>query len=419
VLQKILKNDFIQNVVTGSFIRFTSFIFPYILTTPYLIRTLGEGQFGLVSFAIGFVSLFYPIIEYGFLLTAPKDIGLHIGNDAEVGRIASRVLFSKLILLVFTALLISLVIIFHPKLWQEKSLHFIALSLVIGQALAPIWLYQGLKQLHLFSFYNLAINICVFVGTYIFVKSAKDYERIILIQGVVWIAGFGTALWLSLRKYGKYIVFSWEAVLGEIKSGRFIFYTNLLHFTFVAANMVILGFYATGKHLDDYSYSEKIYLIFRYVLGIVYQMAYPKTFHLKLLSEQKANQFLKKLSLGLGGVFLVISTFLFVGAEYIILIFTGKPNPEASDILKILAFAPFVYALTVPMSQKILVFYSQKAFSLILLSVVIFNILVNLMLTPQLYGKGTAFSFLLTELFFLALAGSYILYNIKFRKNNE
>lgn len=194
----------------------------------------------------------------------------------------------------------------------------------------------------------------------------------------------------------------------ELRKGFFIFLTNLFHFLFITCNIVILGFFVEGRDLDNYSYAEKIYMIFRIVSGIIYQMAYPKVFTLKQNSKEAADKFLKKLFVGILFVFSLISLVLFWQSEVLIWGFTGKLNNEAAELLRILAFSSLVYALSVPISQKILVFYSSKVFSGILFIVVIFNISLNLYAAPSYGAKGTATTLLLTEIFFLTLSGFYV-----------
>lgn len=216
----------------------------------------------------------------------------------------------------------------------------------------------------------------------------------------------------------NFLVFSLKNLWNELKNGFFIFATNFLHFLFITQNIVILGFFVQGSELDNYSYAEKIYMIFRVVAGVIYQMAYPKVFLLKQQNEQLADKFLQKLTLGIFIFFGSASAILYWEADKIIGLFTGKMNLQAAEILQILSFSILVYALSVPLSQKILVFYSSKTFTLILLAVVLFNMGLNLYSIPLLGAKGTAITLLLTELFFLFLSGFYVFFAKNYNQND-
>lgn len=407
-LKKIYQNDFVSNTLIGIFIKGVSFVVPYLLITPYLIRTLGEGQFGLISFSVGFVSLFFPFVEYGFMLTAPRDLSLHQGNLSEIGRICSNIIAVKLLLGGICFFAASCFIFFEKKLANHAQLHFFSLFLLLGQVVIPIWLFQGLGQLKKFAFYTLLVNIAYLLYVVIFIKSPSDYLYVNLGQGCIWIALYAVALGQIIYPIRKYLHFTYSGALIELKKGFFIFLTNFFHFLFITCNIVILGFFVEGKELDNYSYAEKIYMVFRVVSGVIYQMAYPKVFTLKQNSDEIANKFLKKLFVGILLVFGSISLLLFWQSEMVIWAFTGKLNAEAAELLRILAFSSLVYALSVPLSQKILVFLSNKVFAIILFWVVIFNISLNLYAAPTYGAKGTATALLFTEIFFLTLSGFYV-----------
>ncbi|WP_133121531.1 oligosaccharide flippase family protein [Raineya orbicola] len=416
-VKKILQNEFIANTLIGIFIRGISFVVPYLLITPYLIRTLGEGQFGLISFSIGFVSLFFPFAEYGFSLTAPRDLALSANNFIEVGRITSNILLSKVVLGLICYIVAILIIVLEPTLAEKQTLHFFSLILLWGQVLMPTWLYQGLGKLKEFAIYTLLVNLFYLLVIYLFIQSEKDYLWVTFGQGVVWILVYGVALGKIIFPMKNFLVFSIKNIWSELKNGFFIFATNFLHFLFITQNIVILGFFVEGSELDNYSYAEKIYMAFRVAAGIIYQMAYPKVFLLKQQNEQLADRFLQKLTLGIFIFFGCAAILLYWEADKIISLFTGKMNLQATELLQILSFSILAYALSVPLGQKILVFYSTRVFTLILLAVVIFNMVLNLYCIPLLGAKGTAITLLLTELFFLFLSGFYVFFAKNYNSN--
>lgn len=407
-LKKLLRNDFIANTLTGIFIKGISFLIPYLLIVPYLVRVLGEGQFGLISFSVGFVSLFFPLVEYGFMLTAPRDLLLYEGNVSKIAEITSNVILVKILLGVLSSVIVLCIIFLDDRLAQEATLHIFSLSLLWGQMIIPAWLYQGLGQLKKFALYTLLVNLGYLVFVISFIRSPADYLSVTLGQGVIWISLYSVALWQVVYPLRKYIRFSWRGAFEEFKKGFPIFLTNFFHFLFISSNIVILGFFVTGKELDNYSYAEKIYMVFRIISGVIYQMAYPKVFVLKQKSEKAADTFLIKLFFTILFIFGTISITLFWQSETIIQLFTGKTNIEASNLLSILSFSTLVYALSVPFSQKILVFYNNTIFSFILLLVVVFNIALNFYSVPLYGAKGTAVTLLLTEIFFLTLSGVYV-----------
>ena len=223
---RVLRNDFVSNTLIGIFIRGISFVVPYLLITPYLVRVLGEGQFGLISFSIGFVSLFFPLVEYGFILTAPRDLSLHQDKPSKVGDIVSNIILVKLFLSIFSITVASSLIFWESSLAHNAILHFSSLLLVVGQALVPAWLYQGLGQLKKFALYTLLVNLCYLVFVVSFIRAPADYLSVTLGQGVIWISLYSVALLQIVYPLRKYIRFSWKGAVGELKKGFSIFLTN-------------------------------------------------------------------------------------------------------------------------------------------------------------------------------------------------
>ncbi|GAB4131241.1 MAG: flippase [Raineya sp.] len=417
-LKEIYRSDFIANTLIGIFIKGVTFSVSYLLISPYLIRTLGEGQFGLITFSAGFVSLFFPFVEYGFMLTAPRDLSTCQGKLPEMGKIISNVIAVKVLLGTICFVLACFLIAFHKRLASNANLHFFSLSLLWGQVIIPMWLYQGINQLKKFALHNFFVSIAYLAYIVFFIKSPDDYMYVNLGQGILWIVFYLISTLQVIYPLRKYLRFSWEGIWEELQKGFFIFLTNFFHYLFITLNVVILGFFVEGKELDNYSYAEKIYMIFRIGLGVVYQMAYPKVFLLKQKSEKEANKFLLKLFSVMFIGFGIVSTLLFWQSELIIQIFTGASNAKASELLRILSFSVLVYALSVPISQKILIFYSSKVFSLILFLVVFFNVACNLYTIPLYGAKGTAISLLFTEIFFLTLSSIYV-FTVQNKSKNE
>ena len=51
-----------------------------LITIPYLVRVLGNGNFGEMMYAIAIAYFFVTITNYGFDLTATREISIHKEN---------------------------------------------------------------------------------------------------------------------------------------------------------------------------------------------------------------------------------------------------------------------------------------------------------------------------------------------------
>ena len=55
-----------------------------VLTMPYLVRILGPSKFGLISFAQALIQYFVNLTDYGFNLTATRDISIKRDNEKDI-----------------------------------------------------------------------------------------------------------------------------------------------------------------------------------------------------------------------------------------------------------------------------------------------------------------------------------------------
>ncbi len=120
-----------------------------LVTIPYLVRVLGPSQFGLLAFAQGIVLYFSVITDYGFDFSASRAIAVNRQTVGAVRRIAWSIWSAKLLLMTGCGIALALVVFFTPKLSQTPQLYAVSFLYVVGTAVFPIWLFQGLEELRL------------------------------------------------------------------------------------------------------------------------------------------------------------------------------------------------------------------------------------------------------------------------------
>ena len=108
------KKVILSNYISLSFLQAANYILP-LLVLPLLVRTLGTEKFGLVMFAQAFITFFNIIVDFGFNLSATREVSINKNNPSELKSIFSSVLIIKFFLVIISFILLCLIINFFQR----------------------------------------------------------------------------------------------------------------------------------------------------------------------------------------------------------------------------------------------------------------------------------------------------------------
>ncbi|MCC7551728.1 MAG: flippase [Methanobacterium sp.] len=388
----------IENILSLFSLQGFNYLLP-LFTFPYLTRVLGPDKYGTLAFAIAFISYFQIITDYGFNLSATREVSIHRNDHKKVSKIYSSVMATKSILMVISLITLTLFVFSFEKFRSEWLLYIFTFGLVIGNLLLPTWFFQGMEKMRYISILNICISLIYTVSIFIFVKNSSDYLYVPLINSIGSIMIGIYSIKLVRRQFNvKFCRPSIYDIIHQMKNGWHVFISLVAISFYTTSNTFVLGFFTSTTTVGYYSVAEKIVKMVLGLINPISQSLYPYISSLATKSKDDGIKFIKKIAILIGFFTFIASIFLLLGAGTIISILAGNQFSHSITLLQILSFLPFIIGLSTVFGVLFLIAfgYSNKVSKIQL----VVGLCYPLLLIPMVYyfkDIGTALSFLIVE----------------------
>ena len=401
-LKKYIGGEYVgvyRNLVFLAALQVTNFLLP-LVTLPYLLRVIGTEKFGVVTYIQAFMLFFTVVTDYGFNASATRSVALHKHDKAYLSGLFSQVVTAKLLLCGLSFTVVATLVLTVDSFYQYREAYFLGFGIVLGQALLPVWFYQGMEEMKYITAMNLLAKVTFTTLIFVLVKKESDYPLVLLF--------FGTGNLLSgiygfariLRRYGLTLRLpAWIAVWQQLREGWYVFLSSFCIAVYSNANIFILGFFASNLVLGYYGIADRIVNAIRQVLAVFSQAIYPYVCRLASANHASILNLLRKVYIPFLSFVFVISLGTCIFADRIVHLLAGRDIAEAVHLLRILSVAPVIIALNIPVYQILLAYDLKRSYTLVITLGAILNIVLNTILSARFSATGTAVSVLVTELF--------------------
>lgn len=393
---QLLKSVLAKNFASLGTLQLVNFLLPLLLT-PYLIRVLGVNNFGTISLAQAVISYFTIITDYGFNLTATKAIAIDRQDKHKIAEVFNQVISVKLMLSALCFVLLLMILYLADASEAVIYLYLLTYTIVVGQALLPLWFFQGMEDMKYITILSLLTKVVSVILIVLFVRNQEHYILVNFFHGVGTLLAGVASFFLIRKKFNVTFRFSHKTT-AQLKEGWHIFVSNLTINIYTNSNIIILGLFANKEIVGYYSIAEKVINAARQLLVVYFQVIYPHVCNLAANTQGMIFNFFKRVFVPFAGLMAVVSLGIFFLSDYIVLFFVGSYNDSIAFILSVLSFIPLIVALNIPPHQIILAFDHKKYYSAIFIAGASINIILNLVLSYYFQAVGTAFAVLFTEL---------------------
>lgn len=400
-----------ENLVSLFLLQGSNYIIP-LITLPYLVRVLGPEKFGLLAFAQGFVQYFIIITDYGFNLTATRQIAINRGSSTKVSEIFCATMLVKIALMILSLLLMGVVVGIVPKFRQDWMVYFLAFLSVPGSVIFPVWFFQGMEQMRYISIITISAKILSTICIFIFVHREADYILVAAIQsGGLLIVGL-----MGIRMVWKVAPLqlcfpSKDCIKETLKDGWHIFISTAAISLYTTSNIFILGLLTNNITVGYYSSADKLISAVKGLVGPVSQAIYPRINALAQESKAQAISFIHK-SLRIVGAFsFILSCAIFIGAPLAVKLLLGVKFEQSIVLVQVMAALPFLVALSNIFGIQTMLTFGMKAeFSRILIASGLINLVLLVPLSIYWGAAGAAIAVTVTELI-VTLIMAIVLHN--------
>lgn len=390
----------ISNFLSLSSVQIANYILP-LITVPYLVRVLGPEKFGLIAFSQAFISYFSLLTDYGFNLSATREVSIYRDNTEKISDIFSSVMFIKTLIMSISFISLCIIVFTIAKFSEEWLLYLITFGQVFGAVLFPAWFLRGIERMKEIAVLNLITKAIFTVAIFIFIRSRSDYLILPLINSVSSLIAGVLGLWIILHKIAIPLKPpSLNEIRHQLRDGWHVFVSTVAISLYTTSNTFILGIFTNNTIVGYYSAGEKLIRAALNLLGPLSQTIYPHISKLASESREAALNFLRNLIKLVGGITFVLSVSILFLSSLISDIILGYQYKESIPVIMILSFLPFIVGLSNIFGIQIMLNFGMKRlFTRILVIASMINIILAIVLVKPFQHIGISISFLVTEIF--------------------
>lgn len=251
LLPKILHSKevrkLLENFFSLSILKLINAILPFV-TLPYLIKVLGFEQYGAIVLALSLIAYFQSITDYGFNLSATREIAEHCHSKKQISLIYSKTILSKSLLLILSLSVLLILVFSIEQFRQDKIIYLLMCLVLIGQTFFPEWFFRGIEQMRYITLLDLFVKSFFTIGIFFLVKSSKDYwiYPLLFAGGYLFIALLSH--WIILKRFNiNFKLIKISKVIYNLKCGFPLFINQFMPNFYNNSTNFLIGF-LLGKY---------------------------------------------------------------------------------------------------------------------------------------------------------------------------
>lgn len=394
----VINHALVQNAFSLYWVQIVSCLVP-VITIPYLARVLGVAGWGLVAFTQSFASFTILAVEYGFNLSATREVARHRDNREKLTEIFAGVLGAKCLIAGASLIVARLVCSLVPTFSSHRNLLWAGMFWAIPQAFTVMWFFQGFERLRLVAALDIAAKIMATVAIFFVVRRPDDDWVVLVAQGCAYSLSFFVGMGLAYREL-PFRLPTWSATWEALSMGWTMFLFRMSVSLYSVANSFILGLFVAPQFVGYYAGAEKLIKALLQLFTPVTQTLYPRVSHLVQHDLVRARRLARFGAAILSAEGLALGTVIFVFAPLAVRLALGAAFAPTVPVLRVLSFLlPLIGLNTALGPQWMLPLGLDRVFNKIIIVAGLLNLGLASVLARPYAGLGMAMAVVSAELY--------------------
>ncbi len=266
----------VKNTIMMYLMSIAKIVIP-LISLPYLVRVLSVDCYGSVSFVKSVTAYMQIIIDFGFMLSATKDLVLHLKEKRDPSKMMGNTLYAQLILCAIAfAFVTGCIFIFDILEGLELFTYLYFLNCVLSIFMFE-YIFKAHEKMEKISIRYVIMKIISLVLTLIFVKNDGDIILMPIFDIVATLVAIGMG-WFNLKKMGVKINFSFKRIkegFSALKKSFTYFLSSFATTAFSVLNTLIIGYCLTEADVAFWSLAIQMVAVIQCLYDPIITSVFP------------------------------------------------------------------------------------------------------------------------------------------------
>lgn len=325
-----------------------------LLTLPHLARSLGVEGFGEMAWVLLTMQLGVLWVDFGFGWSVTRDIAAHRADRARISALAINTWMVQAGLgLVFAVGVLWVALLWAPS--GHGGLYAAGLTMVLGQVLMPLPLFQGMEWMQALVGFQLVGKLFSLVLILTQVTGPQDLAGAIVYTGIAPVlSGLLSIIWLFWQRRIDWHAPQCSAMRKLLIESFLLFVSQGLISTYNLLIPLGVGWWAGPVELAWFNLADRLRKAVQATISPICQALFPRMSWLAQHNPAMSRHYVRLMLLALGAPALLAGVVLWVGAPTWMAWLGGPEFAGAVPALRWLAFIPLLVLLSHIMGVQIM-----------------------------------------------------------------